>query len=142
MDAGLDTGDILSQRPISLPDGISGPEAELQCAALGGEMLLEALAQLEKGEAPRKPQPLGGSYHPRPTAEAFILDGRWPARRAFNFMRGTALWNHPYTLRLGSRILTLRTAESYDSTQTLPQPVIEKDGRYLFQFSPGVLTAY
>lgn len=142
MNEGLDSGDIVSQRPLPLPDGISGPEADRRCASVGGEMLLAALEQIRSGAAPRRPQPPGGFYHSQPTAEAFTLDINWSARRAFNFMRGTAEWNHPYTLQIGSRTLTLTTADSYHPTRTLPQPIEEKDGRYLIQFTPGVLMAY
>jgi methionyl-tRNA formyltransferase len=142
MDSGLDTGDILSQRPFMLPDGISGSEADQLLAAVGGEMLIEGLEQIATGQATRRPQPSGGSYQPQPTAEAFTVDNSWSARRAFNFMRGTAEWNHPYTLQLGSQTLVLTTAESFNPTQTLPQPVEEKDGRQLIQFNPGTLLAY
>lgn len=142
MDEGLDTGDILSQRPLALPDGISGPEADYLCATAGGEMLLEVLEQIASGLAPRRPQPSGGSYQSQPTAEAFTLDSRWSARRVFNFMRGTAEWNQPYTLQIGSQTLVLTTAESFDPNQMLPQPFQEKDGRYLIQFAPGTLLAY
>ncbi|MFZ0544739.1 MAG: formyltransferase family protein, partial [Candidatus Promineifilaceae bacterium] len=134
MDERLDSGDILSQRPFVLPDGISGPEADRLCATVGGEMLLEALVQIETGEAPRRPQPSGGSYQSQPTAEAFIISRNWSARRAFNFMRGTAEWNHPYTLQTGSRMLTLTTAEAFDPMKTLPRSVVAEDGRYFVQF--------
>lgn len=142
MDEGLDTGDILSQRPISLPDGITGQEADKRCATLGGEMLLEGLEQIAAGRAPRRPQPAGGSYQPHPTAKAFTLDLNWSARRSYNFMRGTAEWNHPYTLHIGSKKLKLSTADSYHATQKIARPYEEKDGRYLIQFSPGTLLAY
>jgi methionyl-tRNA formyltransferase len=141
MDAGLDSGNILSQRPLSLPDGISGPEADRLLAANGGEMLLEGLEQIRAGDGPKWVQPAGGSYQPWPTAEAFTLDRGWSARRAFNFMRGTAEWKQPYALNIGSQTLTLRTAEAFDLDRTLSQPVEERDGRYHIQFTPGVLVA-
>jgi methionyl-tRNA formyltransferase len=142
MDEELDSGDILSQRPISLPDGISGPEADYLCATVGGEMLVEGLEQIKRGQETRRPQPPGGSYQPHPMADAFTLDTDWSARRAFNFMRGTAEWNYPYTIDIESEYLTLRTAESFDPTQILPEPIVEVGGKYLIQFSPGTLLAY
>jgi methionyl-tRNA formyltransferase len=141
MDEGLDSGDILSQRPLSLPDGISGPEADWLCASIGGEMLLTGLEQIGAGKGRRWAQPDGGSYQPWPTAEAFILDRHWSARRVFNFMRGTAEWNQPYILKAGSRTLTLRTAVSFDEGRMLAEPVEEMDGRFQIQFSPGALEA-
>jgi methionyl-tRNA formyltransferase len=142
MDETLDTGDILSRRSLTLPDGISGPEADRLCAAMGGEMLLKALDQITIGQIPRQPQTPGGSYHSWPTAEAFTLDQSWPARRAFNFMRGTAEWNHLYTLTVGSETLTLTTAESFDPSRKLAQPFQLVEGLYQIQFSPGTLLAY
>jgi methionyl-tRNA formyltransferase len=141
MDAGLDSGDILSQRPFSLRDGISGPEADRLAATIGGEMLVAGLAGIRAGEGPRRPQPAGGSYQAWPTADAFELDLSWSARRAFNFMRGTAEWNTAYTLKIGERLLRLRTAEAFDPNQRLDQPVDEVDGLFRIQFAPGVLTA-
>jgi methionyl-tRNA formyltransferase len=142
MDSGLDTGDILSQRPFTFPDGISGLEADQLLAGVGAEMLLEGLEQIATGQASRRPQPGGGSYQPQPSAEAFTLDRSWAARRAFNFMRGTAHWNYPYMLQIGSQTLTLTTVETFDPNQRLSEPIQEEDGRYLIQFTPGTLRTY
>src|SRR5437868_7771728 len=46
MDEGMDTGDILAQAPITVPDGMSYTEIELQCAKLGGELLVYTTRQL------------------------------------------------------------------------------------------------
>jgi len=142
MDEGLDTGDILSQRPISLKDGISGNEADFLCATVGGEMLLEGLEEIASGQPPRRPQPPGGSYYPGPTAESFTLDPGWSARRAFNFMRGTAEWNHLYKIQIDSQELVLTSADAFDPDQILSRPVEEKGGRHLIQFKTGTLAAY
>ncbi len=142
MDEVLDSGDILSQRPLMLPDGISGPEADRSIAGVGGEMLLEGLELIRAGRAQKRPQLPGGSYQSWPTAEDFILDNSWSARRAFNFMRGTAEWNQPYKLEIGARTLTLKVAVSFEPGQRLAQPVEEKDGRYLIQCTPGILIAF
>ena len=82
MDEGLDTGDIVLQAPITLPDGISGAEADRLCARLGAELMVRAVGLLARGRLPRRPQPPGGSYQPAPQAADFHLDITWPARRA------------------------------------------------------------
>jgi methionyl-tRNA formyltransferase len=137
----LDSGDILSQRRLPLADGISGPEADRLFGAVGGEMLVAGLKQIAEGKAGGAEQPGGGSYYSWPTADDFKLERRWSARRAFNFMRGTAEWNQVYPLEIGSSAVTLRKAVAFYPEQRLSQPLVEEDGLYRIQFSPGVLEA-
>lgn len=139
MDAGIDTGDIALQASITLPDGVSGAQAEQVAAERGGRLLLEAIRLLADGRLPRHPQSEPGSYYPVPTADDFRLHGHWSARRAFNFMRGTAEWARPYAIAVAGHELVLRTAVSYDPTQTLPEPVMWHGRTVAIQFNPGVL---
>ncbi len=141
MDAGLDTGDILKQAPFHLADGVSGPAAERQLAELGGQLILQALADLADDALTSRPQPEGGSYYPLPRPGDFTLDTGWTARRAFNFMRGTAVWGRPYVVEVGAEKLWLDTAVSFQPDQRQNEPVA-RDGRIVsIQFTPGVLTA-
>jgi len=141
MDESLDTGDILQQAPFHLADGVSGPTAEQQLAELGGELILQALAALAEGVLSPRPQPAGGSYYPLPKPDDFRLDTSWPARRAFNFMRGTAVWGRPYVVEVGPEEIWLDTAVSCQPRQRQNEPVV-RDGRTVsIQFTPGVLTA-
>lgn len=142
MDEGLDTGDILSQRPFVLPSDNIGNGAEKLLATVGGELLVEGLKQLAAGEVKGQPQPSGGSYYPYPTSEDFALSPGWSARRAYNFMRGTARWNKPYSVQIDSQRLSLRWVKWFNPNETLPKPIVEKDGGYLIQFSPGTILAY
>ncbi len=141
MDAGLDTGDIAAQAPIDLPDGISGTEADQVCAQLGGWLLVDVVQSLERGTLTRRPQPDGGSYYAAPTPDDFAIDTRWPARRAFNFMRGTAEWGRTYPVEVDGGRMVLRSAISYSTTQTLEQPCILLEKEAWVQFRPGVLQA-
>jgi methionyl-tRNA formyltransferase len=142
MDEGLDTGDITLQQRVSLADGISGAEAEKLMAGKGGELLLKAVKGLGRGSLPRHPQPAGYTADPWPTAADFALDANWSARRAFNFMRGTAEWKRPYPITIKGQTIWLQTAVAYDPDQTLPQPVDQQGDVVSVQFSPGVLRAY
>lgn len=141
MDEGLDTGDLALQAPLTLPDGISGIEAERRAGDLGGRLFVEAVEKLLSGSLPRRPQPPGGSRYPAPQPEDFALSTAWTARRAFNFMRGTAHWGRPYPVQVAERTLRLKTALAYEASQTLPSP-FELSGREAqIQFTPGVLRA-
>lgn len=141
MGEGLDTGDIALQAPIELPDGISGSEASRMCATLGGQLAIEAIHALEQGTLVRRPQPREGSYFPAPSAEDFALSLSWPARRAFNFMRGTQEWGRPYPIEIGDEALALRSAVSYSDSRTLPSPILYTNDEAWIQFNPGALRA-
>ncbi len=90
MDADFDTGPILAQHAIPWPAGASEAELERLTAAAGGRLLAELLTA---GRFAAQPQPAAdASYYPRPTAVDLVIPTTWPARRAFNFMRGAAGW--------------------------------------------------
>jgi methionyl-tRNA formyltransferase len=141
MDAKLDTGDIARQAPVRLPDGISGPDADRLCGGTGGQLLAETLADLVNDTLVRRPQPEGGSYYGYPTSSDFHIGNHWPARRAFNFMRGTAEWGQIYIIDTGGERIHLRAALSYSSQGRLSEETIRNGQRVQIQFSPGVLEA-
>lgn len=141
MDAGLDTGPIAAQAPLALPDGIDGPQADARLAALGGRLLVGVLREVAAGAAVLRPQPTGGSHFPRPGAADFVLDPGWTARRAFNFMRGTADWQRPFPLTIAGRTLLLRKALAFDGEATQPEAVVTRNGTLSIRFRQGVLLA-
>ncbi len=64
----MDTGPILAQAPLTLADGLTGPEADRLAAALGGELLVRALDGLADGTITPRPQPEGGWANPHAPA--------------------------------------------------------------------------
>jgi methionyl-tRNA formyltransferase len=139
MDAGLDTGDIAAQQVLSLPDGISGIEAEQRCAQAGAALLVKVVDALANGSAQRRPQPAGGSYQPSPTEADFTLTLDWTAQRAFNFMRGTAHWGIPYRLAATGEEILLTEAVDWSASGGNPGQV-ERVGEYShIGFAHGVL---
>ncbi|HEX9370936.1 MAG TPA: formyltransferase family protein, partial [Roseiflexaceae bacterium] len=141
MDEALDAGDIAAQAPVALPDGISGATAERICATLGGRLMVETLRALAAGALARRPQPPGGSYEPAPGAEDFRIDPAWPARHAFNFMRGTAEWGQPYLVAVDGADLALAAAIGYDAGAVLGAPYVHMGDEVRVQLAPGVLRA-
>ncbi len=101
MDAGIDTGPMLSQRslPIHLDDTAATLSERLAC--LGAELLLEALPKYLRGEITPQPQAeIGATYAPMLEKSAGLLDFSEPAAnlarrvRAFNPRPGAhMLWN-------------------------------------------------
>ncbi|MBK7216846.1 MAG: hypothetical protein IPH95_07260 [Candidatus Promineofilum sp.] len=140
MDEGLDTGDIAAQTTVPLPDGLSGPEAERTLALAGLGLLRGVLDELGAGVVSRQPQGSGGSTQPAPTDADFALSTGWTARRAFNFMRGTADWGRPYAIEVNGRTEWLAAAEEWHDAQ-LDRPSVRHGRHIVIRFAAGVLYA-
>lgn len=141
MDECFDSGDIVAQAPIDLPDGVSGEEADRLCATLGGQLLVEVIESLGRGTLMRRKQPDGGSYYPAPTNDDFEIDRSWPARRAFNFMRGTSEWGRAYPIEIDAERWALRRAVAYTVDERLNRAYVLSGDEIAIQFNPGVLRA-
>lgn len=104
MDEALDSGDIVEQEEIAVPEGISYAELEEETAALGGELLVRAVRALSRGEARRRPQDESQShYYPYPSnqngREDFVIyPEQWDARHVYTFICGVKDWGEPLTL--------------------------------------------
>lgn len=141
MDQGLDSGPIALQGQIALDEGMDARSIEQRAGTHGGQLFIEALARLAAGTLTLTPQPQGGSYQREPQADDFVLDRHWPAKRAFNFMRATAGWGHPYTVQVGQQVWQLRQALAYEPTQQETRVTRTTDGRLRVPFTPGILMA-
>lgn len=139
MNTRFDTGNILAQTPITLPDGISGPEADQLMANAGGELIVKLLNQLQEGQLLPVPQSGTGSHFSYPEATDFHIPTSWSAQRAFNFMQGVAEWKRPFTIYTPQKILIAHQAINYNAHTTLNQPFIRQNDTLEIQFSPGVL---
>jgi methionyl-tRNA formyltransferase len=140
LDENLDTGDIAAQTGVPLPDGVSGPEADRLLTQAGLELLRGVLNDLARGTVSRRPQPPGGSYQRFPAEEDFALSTGWPARRAFNFMRGTAEWGSPYRVMVAGETVRLALADGYNDLE-LGRSSVRHGRNILIRFSPGILYA-
>lgn len=115
MDEGLDSGPIVAQEHISVPDGIRYAELEARCAELGGKLLARSLWELYRGSAHLTQQDESkSSYLPMPSGEDYIVPvEEWTARRVYNFVRGVASSEQPVTLTVDGRIINVVDAISY-----------------------------
>lgn len=142
MDPQFDTGPLADQRAVLLPDGISETDATGMMARAGARLLAEVLDHVAAGEIPYRKQPPGGSYQPYPHERDFVISPAWPARRVYNFMRGTAVWGFPYRLELPDETLLLSDAVSYSAHESLHVPLVRLDGQVIIQCTPGVVRAH
>ncbi len=107
MDAGLDTGDMLVKRSLTIgPDETAG-ELHDRLAALGRETMEETLRQLLAGTLqPEKQNDNESSYAPMMKKEDGLVDWSLPAREVHNRVRGLAPWPGAYT-HLDGEVLKL-----------------------------------
>jgi methionyl-tRNA formyltransferase len=102
MEAGLDTGPVLLDKRVSIHDGETAGALTERLARLGGEAVVEALANLETF-VPRAQEPSLATYATKISKSEAVLDWALPAVelvrrvRAFNPAPGaeTVLAGHP-----------------------------------------------
>ncbi|MBX3002286.1 MAG: hypothetical protein KF893_27425 [Caldilineaceae bacterium] len=140
MSEALDEGDIAAQKEVTLHDGVDWRSAERRCAENGSSLLLEALDRLEDGQIERHPQPAGGSYQPMPGVDDFSIHIEWSARRAFNFMRGTAVWGIPYRLVVAQKTIWVREAIDWSASGSSPGHMMKIGSAMQIGFAQGRLT--
>lgn len=90
MDAGLDTGAMLLQRPLAIADEDDAQTLHDKLAALGAEAIVLALVEIAAGRARPAPQPEGATYARKIAKEEAELDWSRPStalERAVRAMR-------------------------------------------------------
>jgi len=152
MDESADTGDIVAQREIKFPDGITSGEADRLTAYAGAELLIDALNQ---NPIPRKPQAVVGAtlavapiwataswatarVAPTPKQKDRLIPTTWSARRAFNFIRGADEWG-PFGIELNGERVRVREALSYTLGERMEKAIEKKNGEMKIQFADGVV---
>ncbi len=126
----MDSGDILAQEEIAVPDGIRYRQLEQLCAERGGALLARTIRDLCQGKARRIPQDEArSSYHSFPTDEDFIVHPEeWDARHLYNFIRGVSEWGEPVTLIINGQALHVQDSISYSYSHSATNSTITRKG--------------
>jgi len=111
----MDTGPIVAQETLEVPDGISYAQLETQCAMLGGRLLARSVWDLyDELAIPVAQDETKSSYHGFPTDDDFAVPvAEWSARHVYNFICGVASWGTPITLHVGNQYILVKDAISY-----------------------------
>lgn len=134
LDAGQDTGPILKQQGMALRRGMDIIEAQSMVAERGGQLLCQALDEIERGAARAIPQQT--SAYPKARIvrrdEALIDWAHWPIERVWHALRGCYPWidppNCPRSLRNGR----YRVGEIESGVAPSPYGNVMKDDRGYF----------
>jgi len=97
MDAGLDTGDILSQASTPIAPDDTALTLHDRLAGMGATLLLQTLPKYVAGKIVPRPQPAeGASYARKITKEDGRVDWTQPARTLWNRVRAFTPWPGAY----------------------------------------------
>ena len=120
MDAGLDTGPILSQAKTPILREDTGQTLHDRLAILGGKLLVETIPDWAAGTIQASPQPVDGVTHARKiTREDGQIDWSMPAAVIHNRMRAFTPWPGASTGLLDvtpPKLLKIHRAEVLDMT--------------------------
>ena len=98
MDAGLDTGPVLSVRRTPILPADDSQDLHDRLAALGAELLVETIPPYVAGNIKAEPQPVEGStYAAKIKKEDGQIDWRRPAVETWNRFRAFTPWPGSYT---------------------------------------------
>lgn len=125
IDEGMDSGAILVQEPVPVPDGISYDALEFQCIQIGKTLLAHTVWNLATGHATHTPQDkTKSSYHPFPSDKDFSISAEdWPARHVYNFIRGVHTWNNSILLYNGKETFHVHDALTYRQNGLRNEPL-------------------
>jgi len=127
IDEGLDTGPLLLARATAIGPDETAAELEPRLARLGGELLVETLAGLERGTLAPVPQDAARATHaPILRKEDGRVDWTLPARAIASRARGFHPWPGAYAQYEGRLLKLLRVREiAGDSSPAAPGHVVE-----------------
>lgn len=96
MNAGLDTGDILLQSEVKIPDDMILPELRERLMTTGADLLLKTLYKLQNGGLqPIKQDDSLSTYAPLLKKDTGLIDWKKSAREIHNLVRG--LYGNAFT---------------------------------------------
>lgn len=107
----MDAGPMLKRRARPVGPDETSDEVERDLAAIGADLLLESVDDLEAGRAREEEQDhTRATFAPRLTKDEGVIDWTAPAGAVHNRVRGLHPWPLAHTFLDGSRLVVLRTS--------------------------------
>ena len=131
MDAGLDTGAILTQVTTPIMPEDNAQTLHDRLAQLGAELLVKTIPDYVSGKIAPRPQPAEGATHARKISkDDGRLDWSQSARQLWNRVRGLVPWPGAFTHHVvngAPRLLKVWEAEAVRGPSDQPGKVISAD---------------
>lgn len=131
MDAGLDTGDILTTVTTPIAPADNAQTLHDRLAMLGAELLVQTIPAYVAGRITPRPQPAEGSTYARKISkEDGAIDWTQPARVLWNRIRAFTPWPGAFTYQPAApkpRLLKLWLAEVEPTATGAPGEILRAD---------------
>ncbi|HEX4506503.1 MAG TPA: methionyl-tRNA formyltransferase [Alphaproteobacteria bacterium] len=140
MDAGLDTGPMLLKGAVPIGRWTTSVQLFDQLADLGAELIVEAIARLEKGDLPDIPQPEDGvTYAAKLDRADGVIDWNLPAADLDRRVRALNPWPGTSFEFRGERIKLLEATVATGEGQPGTILSLSEDGSPVVACNPGAL---
>jgi methionyl-tRNA formyltransferase len=140
MDAGLDTGPMLLKGAVPIGRWTTSVQLFDQLADLGAELIVEAVARLEKGDLPDIPQPEDGvTYAAKLDRADGLIDWTLPAADLDRRIRALNPWPGTGFEFRGERIKLLEASVAVGEGQPGTILWLSEDGSPIVACNPGAL---
>ena len=119
MNAGLDTGDIISERKVEIRPDETGGSLFDRLMPVGAGLLLETMRKIEAGEAVYTPQPETSTtpYASMLTKKSGLIDWTKSAEQIERSVRGLSPWPGTYTFEHGKMLKVWKAEASAEASK-------------------------
>lgn len=127
MDVGLDTGDMILKEEVEIGKEETAGELYEKLSVVGAKLLSKTLKAIEKGDAPRIPQPIEYTYAPMLTKEMGKIDWNKKSAEIDSLVRGVNPWPGAFTEINGKKFKIHKVKSS--SGKGIPGSIISADSK-------------
>lgn len=127
MAKGLDTGDMILNDEMEIPEDMTGSELHDRLAEMGGKLIVRTLEELQSGTAPRIPQEGDTCYASMISKEELLIDFTKPAVQVRNFIRAMSAVPCAYTMLDGKRLKVYGAKLSAKNYSGQPGEIVDPD---------------
>jgi methionyl-tRNA formyltransferase len=125
MAEGWDTGDIILQEKVEIPEDMTGGELSRKLSVCGAGLLIETLELIDAGIAPRIAQDESlATYAPKLTHDEFLIDWRKSARVIHNLVRAGNPRPGAFTYLQGKRFKVFAGKVAPDESKSLSSTLV------------------
>lgn len=142
MTSDIDSGPVVAQSKLSMPDGITNQQAYAALAEAGVTLLEQSLDKIARGEVSERVQNESvASVMSYPIESDFAISTAWTARRIYNFICATGHWGKTYPCEFAGRVYPLIKAISYRTVTIADKHFSIKKDIVTIPCADGVVTA-
>lgn len=136
MDDGLDSGPILAQSRVAVPDQSNALSLERHLFETGATLAAGLVPKVLAGNATSSPQDeMAARYQPAPQAHDWIISPLLPAAWAWRFVQGVAPLQGPLAVQTQGRLKPVQRAIAWGEHGAPPAAL--PAGAFVVQFRPG-----